>query len=413
MEKKVQDYTNNRASKHAQAIDFPHLLPRGAGQDKLANQLLQVAMRDPDRWRSPPKKKKKKIIKQKIKVNMSQFEDHRDSDSEDDTIDDMAEMRKAAVAKQNAQNDALIAQITNAKRAQENFDIERKKAKAAKEREEILANMKRKKQEVYDAYVHRTHAALYYYAGRGDLNKLTDMWETIDRNLMLSLIDKCIDNDNKDTILLWAAENGRVASIQWLADRGCNVLARDAHGRTAVLKASWRGHIGTVKFLIDEYQFSPRLQKNLYGDTMMHDAAYSGRVDLFAWLHRTYKLDLESINELGEVPFHGACACGNVELIQYLLEKGNVDPGKLGYDSRNAAHYACVGGFIDTLMLLHEHCPEIDFTAVDRLGKNVFWIAMNENGDKAQARKTVAALKKICPIEFVEIENQKLLEFVA
>ena len=72
-----------------------------------------------------------------------------------------------------------------------------------------------------------------------------------------------------------------------------------------------------------------------------------------------------------------------------------------------------MGGFIDTLMLLHEHCPEIDFTAVDRLGKNVFWIAMNENGDKAQARKTVAALKKICPIEFVEIENQKLLEFVA
>jgi ankyrin repeat protein len=411
MKKKATEHTNNRASKHAHAIDFPHLLPRGAGQEKLANQLLQVAMRSPDRWIEPKEKKKKKkkniVAEKKKKLDMSQF-DEKDEDSEDETIDDVAEMRKTAKLKQDSQNEALIAQITNAKRAQELFEIERKKARATKDRQEELANMKRQKQEEYDAYVHRTHAAMYYYAGRGDLTKLSDMWETVDRTLLLSLLDRCIDEDNKDTILLWAAENGKVAVIQWCADRGCDVFARDAHGRTAVLKASWRGHIGTVKYLIDEYNFSPRLQKNSYGDTMMHDASYSGRVDLFAWLHRTYTLDLESVNELGEVPFHGACACGNVELCQYMLER-NVDPGRLGYDSRNAAHYACVGGFIDTLNLLHQHCPEVDFTAVDRLGRNVFWIATHENRDEAQARKTVSALKKMCPKEFVEQENMKLI----
>jgi ankyrin repeat protein len=196
-----------------------------------------------------------------------------------------------------------------------------------------------------------------------------------------------------------------VAVIEWCVDRGCDIYIKDAHGRSAVSKACWRGHIGTVKMLVDNYRFPPRSIKTYYDDTMLHDCAYSGRVDVFAWLHRTYQLDLESVNELGEVPFHGACACGNIDLCKYMLEHA-VDPGLLGYESRNAAHYAAAGGFIDILELLHEHCPEVDFLAVDRLGKSVLWVAMNENADQAQARKTVVALKKILPETYMEEQNR-------
>ena len=79
------------------------------------------------------------------------------------------------------------------------------------------------------------------------------------------------------------------------------------------------------------------------------------------------------------------------------------------YDSRNAANYAAAGGFIDILKLLHEHCPEVDFTAVDRTNKNVLWIARNENQDQAHARKTVNLLKEILPEDFVENENRNMI----
>jgi len=435
IQKKKRDHSSSRTAPHSHAKDFEGLLPRGNGQEKLANQLIKVAMRSPDRkslcnyclfsiqiysyffsflshtgWQAPPKPKrkpKKNTIKKKRKTNMAQF-DVSDDDSADDEIDDIANMNKKASFTRDRKQEALIAQITNAKKAQEVFDIERAAAKKEQRRVLELEQLQRAKEEKYQAWITRTHKQLYYLAGRGDTTKLIDMWETIDRTVILSILDKCIDEDNRDTVLLWAAENGRVAVVEWCVDRGCNVYAKDAHGRSACSKACWKGHIGTVKYLIDNYNFPPRHQKTLYADTMLHDCAYSGRTDVFAWLHKTYKLDLEAVNELGEVPFHGACACGNMDLCQYLLENA-IDPGILGYDSRNAAHYAAAGGFIDTLKLLHEHCPEVDFTAVDRTNKNVLWIARNENQDQAQARKTVNLLKEILPEDFVENENRNTI----
>jgi hypothetical protein len=202
-----QDHSNNRASKHAtNSKDLVGLLPRGAGQEKLASQLLKVAMRSEDRWIDKKKKMKRKKkqpqLKKKRATNLA-FLDISDDDSEAGDIDDIAVMNDIAQQSRDRKKEALIAQITNAKRAQEIFDIERATAKAKQERQMEIAQLQRAKEEKYQAWVNRTHRQLYYLAGRGDVTKLNDMWETIDRRVLLRIIDKCIDEDNQDTILLW------------------------------------------------------------------------------------------------------------------------------------------------------------------------------------------------------------------
>ena len=381
---------SERAAEHTTAIDFEGLLPDGAGQNAKATQLLKCAMRSPDRFIQVGPKKVKQAQK---RIRVSAFGATDDTDAAEQDAD-VAHMKQAQTKLASKKNMALIAQLTNAKQAQEKFEIERAEAKAKKDALEEIEKMKRGKEEAHRAWIRRTHADLYYHAGRGDLIQLTKMWNTIPRKIVLNILDTAIDEDNLETVLLWSAERGRVSIVQWLVHRRCDVYAKDNHGANAVLKACRNAHFGMVKYLTDTYKFAPRLQHDNYGNTMLIESICSGRCDFFEFLHRHFKLDLEQTNELHESPFHLASATGNIEMLKYMLEN-SVDPGTRGYDNKNAAHYAAMGNHIKVLEFLHEHCPEIDFRAEDRFGHSVVYLAENENSDATQAAKTVSCLRKL------------------
>jgi hypothetical protein len=367
------------------AIDFPVLLPPGASEESKASQLFKVAKRSPDRYVKP------KIIRKKTPIEKTRvrFEEKTKGKREQK---DVAKMKKLKEATKNKKNIALIAQLTNVKRAQEEFQKEREISKNKKEELEMAEKIRRGKAEKYNQWVNRNHKELNYLAGRGDINQMERLWNTFPRKLLLQFIDKPVDKGNDETILLWAAEKGKVASIQWLIDRGCDVYKKDSHGKNALLNACRNGHIGCVKYLIENYNFSPRLTMDNYENGMVIESIYSGRLDVFQFIHETYHLDLEKRNELQEVPFHIACSTGNIEICKYLLEQ-LVDPGLLGYDGKNAAHYAAQGNHTKILKFLNEHCPEVDFRGMDRFGKTPLYLCENENQDSTQMAKTIACIK--------------------
>ena len=389
----------SRTTEHVTAIDFPNLLPAGNSENAKASQLMKIAQRSPDRYRADTKQQQpgqhktiNKNQRRRTIATPTPTQNHLLS-AEDVAIEASKEQQRLV---ENKKNESLIAQLTNAKKAQERFDQEREKSKEKKQKAEEIQRIKQQQMEKREAWIRRQHKALYYHAGRGDLHALNQLWDHVDRQVMLSIIDKCIDHDNQETVLLWAAENGRVAVVQWLVNRGCNIYGTDAHGSNVVLNACRKGKIGCVKYLFDKYKFAARLVVDSYKNGMVIAAIQSGRADFLQFIHEEFHLDLEKKNELRETPFHIACAIGNIEMCQYMLEQC-VDPAVLGYDKKNCYHYAASGNHLKVLEFLHEHCPEIDLRGLDRFGHSVLWHCEHSE-DQAQAAKTVktvqAMLKK-------------------
>ena len=398
--------------------DFDNLLYDGAGLEAQASQLMKSAQRSPERWVRPPVqtekiKKKRNVAQENIEKAKRMLETEEDADGlggeEGSGIDDIAAMR-ATVAETNKRSQELLAaQMQNAVMLRAKFDEERKIALAKKERHLAREELKRRKHEEYTSWKRRTHTKMRHACARGDVSMLQEMWDEVDRNVIIDLVNAVFSEDNGETCLLWAAENGRVGSIEWLLDHGANVYAKDAHGRSALSVACWKGHIGCAKWLCDEFNFRPRNSKTNYGDTPLHDAAYSGQLTLFMWLHKSGHCELEARNELHECPLHGAAASGNIEVIEYLLEN-LCDPGLLGYEKRNAAFYAAAGGHITTLEFLWKHCAaEIDFAASDANGIRILEVARTENSDSAQASKTVRYLRSILPEEALFAQTRQLM----
>lgn len=386
----------SRTTEHVTAIDFPNLLPAGNSENAKASQLMKIAQRSPDRYMAETKQQHHRTInknhRRRTIATPTPTHNHLTS-AEELAIEASKQQQRLLESKK---NESLIAQLTNAKKAQERFDQERKKSKEKKRKAEEIQRIKQQQMENREAWIRRQHRALYYHAGRGDLNALNQLWAHVDRTVMLSIIDKCIDPYNQETVLLWAAENGRVAVMQWLVNRGCNIYSTDAHGNNVVMNACRKGKIGCVKYLFDKYKFAARLVKDSYKNGMVIAAIQSGRAEFLQFIHEEFNLDLEQRNELRETPFHIACAVGNIEMCMYMLEQC-VDPAVLGYDKKNCYHYAASGNHLQVLEFLHEHCPEIDLRGEDRFGHSVLWHCEHSD-DQAQVAKTVktvqAMLKK-------------------
>ena len=88
------------------------------------------------------------------------------------------------------------------------------------------------------------------------------------------------------------------------------------------------GNFATVKnlFLACHYNDDQSLI-NEDGDTLLHAACVSGRLDTVQFLVDDMKCDINSRNKMGNTPLHVAVEWGSLEVAMFLLEKGcTVDP---------------------------------------------------------------------------------------
>lgn len=127
------------------------------------------------------------------------------------------------------------------------------------------------------------------------------------------------------------------------------------------------GHLTVLSYLLEK-QAQPHVC-NIYGDTPLHLACYSGKVEIVKHLISVTGCDsLAKENIFSETPLHSACTSGrSLELIKYLLELPNVNINYQGKDGHTALHSACYHGHIRVVQFLLECGADMNLVACSEM----------------------------------------------
>ena len=147
-----------------------------------------------------------------------------------------------------------------------------------------------------------------------------------------------------DTPLLWACENNELAVAEWLVRHWrADITHADDHGRNACLKAAWKGHVRIIEWAME--LGCDHLKRSICNDSMVHEAAYMGRLNVVEYCAHRLGMPLDDPNELGETPFILAAAPAHIEVLEFLCQPQHaINYWQLGDRGRNAVHYVAISG---------------------------------------------------------------------
>ena len=155
-------------------------------------------------------------------------------------------------------------------------------------------------------------------AKKKDVEILEDIY-----NIPLDLLPRNVnDAANTDgmTALLFAAQNGDSATVQFLLENGADIKAQDiVFSRTALHFAAGNGNLDTVKYLAEHG--ADIQDKDDYGATALHYAAKHNKLDVVKYLV-SKKMDYTAKDVRGWTAMHYAADGGSIDVIKYLLAKG-------------------------------------------------------------------------------------------
>ncbi|XP_046983222.1 ankyrin repeat domain-containing protein 65-like [Schistocerca americana] len=132
--------------------------------------------------------------------------------------------------------------------------------------------------------------------------------------------------EERDKLLLWAAQKGAVEELRALLMAGADVGVRDHFGWTALHRAAARGHVEVVRWLlragadVGAVEYFEQL-------TPLHLAAIWGH-EYVVWLLLVASdppLDCnypDVVDTCGRTPLHWAAVAGNATVVSMLLEAG-------------------------------------------------------------------------------------------
>lgn len=116
------------------------------------------------------------------------------------------------------------------------------------------------------------------------------------------------------------AAEGRHGSVAAALERGVDVNARNPAGGTALMIAAKRGHLETVRVLL-EAGADPNLSLREVTYRALHTAAQEGHNQIVAQLLK-YGADINATTQYGETPLISAAFYGRYSTVVLLLEHG-------------------------------------------------------------------------------------------
>jgi ankyrin repeat protein len=240
-----------------------------------------------------------------------------------------------------------------------------------------------------------------------------------------------VRDDKGWTALHYAAAAGRAEVSTCLLTKGALANLRDGEGRTPLILASWKGHLGVVRVLADRMAGQELEQTDNKGWTALHWAAEGCHEEVMAFLlsegaqasnrpgadttilmwacAKGYVVvarallkcigvtALQETDAHGLTPLHCSACWGHEELVGLLLEQG-AQANSRDVLCRTPLMLACEKGQVDVVRLLLQHTRGQGLHDVDKQGMTALELAALGGHDETVAflvlDKTVEAHSK-------------------
>ena len=174
-------------------------------------------------------------------------------------------------------------------------------------------------------------------------------------------IDSLTDDDG-NTALIVASENGHKGIVKLLLECGANVDKRTPNGWTALMKASERGdsNLEVIELLL-RYGAQADLQNN-EGDSALIVATQNRQTELVIKLVRYHRANVDLKNNKGWTALMKASQVGHVEVVELLLNTG-AEVDQQSSDGYSALMLASQNGHTRLVKLLLKFRAKVDIKA--------------------------------------------------
>ena len=196
-------------------------------------------------------------------------------------------------------------------------------------------------------------------------------------------------------VFLDAAISGNLEKIKECINYGVDKEAKDDDGDTALLKASSRGHLLIVKYLLATCHVDKGATNNR-GYNALHKAICNHHLDIVKYLidEGHINKDMKSYN--GQTMLHMACGMNcKLQSVQFLIETCQVDTNATCNFGETALHVATHQRRLDIVKYLIETC-HVDMEQKDTFGLSAFDYVQRCNVkhifDYMKARRTETTL---------------------
>ncbi|XP_062592307.1 putative ankyrin repeat protein RF_0381 [Saccostrea cucullata] len=131
---------------------------------------------------------------------------------------------------------------------------------------------------------------------------------------------------------------------------------RDKSSNTVLHDAGWGGNVQIVKLLTEKKLDIYSVQK--LGNTILHECCRSGKMEMCEYLVNHFPDLLEIMDNDGWTVLHSACRGGNLEIVSFLIKKG-LESYVLSNDGKNILHRSCLNGKFEVCEYLVENYPHL------------------------------------------------------
>jgi ankyrin repeat protein len=121
------------------------------------------------------------------------------------------------------------------------------------------------------------------------------------------------------------------------------INAPSNQGYTAILFASYRGNIDTIKILIENG--ADIYSTNIQGLNVVHMASQGNQPSSIVYFKEKFNFDLMSLDGVGSTALHWACYTGSEDAFNFLLSY-NVNINSQDNEGLTPLHLAIISGII-------------------------------------------------------------------
>lgn len=190
--------------------------------------------------------------------------------------------------------------------------------------------------------------------------------------------------------LMIGAWEGNIPMMALFLSHGADVNAVNAHGETALLHASWKGHLDAVRWLVAQGA-QPNRQGKAW--SALHYAAFAGHAGIVRYL-LTQGADMNALSPNGSTPLMMAAREGQADIATVFLKAG-AQGGIVNDNGENAVRWAMRN---NNVVIAREIAGSKNFAAIaaqpaDSWGQAIRSQPVPDSVDRLlqQARKMAAA----------------------